>query len=1046
MPIDDSDEDEGDYVCDDQSTPKRSNIIHQLARNEAKFKKNILCKLSAIKESAEKNELFSPADIDMIFPDVRPLIEISSELNHRFAEEERSSGARWISTVFSESWKQQMAEGYLRFCVREPAAQIRLQQLLDGKCPCSHHVFRSTGTVAYTRMLQSGIKTFLEDIDEGGSTLQNLLRMPFHHLVYLQDQLTTLATDKITPSSHPEYDSLQQAKARVDELFATATNGRSNCHAVIDIEARIDGLPPAGARLSELGTLEKSVSSGQLAVVEHLRRRPSKAKAYLFRQETGFPTLVVCRLGKKSTIRHTRKMRFRYHCMIPLGPDVKFEEMPKKDAALLPCPKNIYSAAWTMHSQAGQHTFVCEKREFLAHLRRTQEEAIIAEQKRGQARAFEGLIGGVIESRDLTFKSGGSLGRGNYADVKLAQFKGVFVAVKCFRERETPMASITKMRDEAMAMAGHMHPNLVRMVGAGMFPDQMPFLVLEYVELGDLQSMVQREHENFSWGTRKKFVLDVAAGLAFMHGLNHMHRDLKAENCLVARDYTVKVADFGEVDLDADKTRTRTAMVGSRVFMAPEVMDAKFEKAWYNRSVDVYSFAMVMYEVATAKVPFFDWQGTNVALSNHIISGGRPTNELLLGGSGGVRAPETYRHLMERCWSQCPEERPTFDEIVKDQLRTNLGQRRDPPQPPPETPPAEVFPPDATPDEVVPPRLSPGDARPDELPVRRKSLSKAAYFHGKINARVAALRLENFSVDRRPGPVPGAFLVRLNRYDQHTVSYLRITEKFEVAERHEVIEQSTGVFCFQPGGQEYRSLSGFVENYLQRGKERAGWGSHGPRTLRYPIPAPTRADPRAASPNCLPNEAPASRIASASNATSRIRIAGREYLIDVRRRIQINPTTGFERKIKHEGRLWAWQNDSGSYTTYSPEESKQIDKMRLYLSGPGSVFTPHQAEPVSEIGPVRHGFVKGTAVKCTVTKVLRNANGAQIYAGNVGVVLGPCSVEVADESSSSDQFVVCRFGPYVANFHVNHIKLAPPAGRMASGPGHVWAHPGESSL
>lgn len=102
-----------------------------------------------------------------------------------------------------------------------------------------------------------------------------------------------------------------------------------------------------------------------------------------------------------------------------------------------------------------------------------------------------------------------------------------------------------------------------------------------------------------------------------------------------------------------------TLGVGTPEWMAPEMMQGKYGKASYGPLVDVYSFGIVMYQIATAaavrRCPGLD---DVHALQSHVAADGRPPIPL------GFDVPGEYRYLMESCWSGDPAARPTFQMIV----------------------------------------------------------------------------------------------------------------------------------------------------------------------------------------------------------------------------------------------------------------------------------------------------------------------------------------------------------------------------------------------
>merc|ERR1712178_555609 len=93
--------------------------------------------------------------------------------------------------------------------------------------------------------------------------------------------------------------------------------------------------------------------------------------------------------------------------------------------------------------------------------------------------------------------------------------------------------------------------------------------------------------------------------------------------------------------------------------MAPEVMSGKHGQAMYSYKVDVYSFAMVMYEVLTRELPFFDVPNVSAFdLLNMVAAGDRPRVPY------GSEPPDGFVALMESCWLATPHDRPDFTQIL----------------------------------------------------------------------------------------------------------------------------------------------------------------------------------------------------------------------------------------------------------------------------------------------------------------------------------------------------------------------------------------------
>jgi serine/threonine protein kinase len=140
-----------------------------------------------------------------------------------------------------------------------------------------------------------------------------------------------------------------------------------------------------------------------------------------------------------------------------------------------------------------------------------------------------------------------------------------------------------------------------------------------------------------------------------------IHRDLKSLNIFlytsVENEVTIpdiRLADFGFARIleGSKEWPTMTRGAGSMHWMAPEV----FLGNQYHGQADVFSFAIVTYEVVCRHMAFDDLDPD--AAAERIATGYRPDSEFV-----PPDAPVPLEMLMCRCWSHEPDDRPTFTEI-----------------------------------------------------------------------------------------------------------------------------------------------------------------------------------------------------------------------------------------------------------------------------------------------------------------------------------------------------------------------------------------------
>lgn len=199
---------------------------------------------------------------------------------------------------------------------------------------------------------------------------------------------------------------------------------------------------------------------------------------------------------------------------------------------------------------------------------------------------------------------GRQIGRGGFGVVFLGLFKdGTKCAVKrLVKEDLDPNFNIMQqMKTEADTLQNLQHVNLVRIYGYCW--DNLS-LVLEYVSGGNLAQRLACEdnRQPLSWRSRVTIATAAARGIAFLHEMKCVHRDIKSANILIDGNLVPKIADFGLVrQLEGEKTTQYTSIViMSIIYLAPECRTGQF-----SYKSDVYSFGVVLLEIITG-LPVLD--------------------------------------------------------------------------------------------------------------------------------------------------------------------------------------------------------------------------------------------------------------------------------------------------------------------------------------------------------------------------------------------------------------------------------------------------------
>lgn len=149
--------------------------------------------------------------------------------------------------------------------------------------------------------------------------------------------------------------------------------------------------------------------------------------------------------------------------------------------------------------------------------------------------------------------------------------------------------------------------------------------------------------------------------MSYLHSHSIIHRDLKPGNILMDNDLYPKITDFGTSKIlhqneDSLSKAAQSGIKGTLLYTAPEILKDNF----YSFEGDVYSFSIVMFEILTNQKPFGKISPFN--LMSNVMNGVRPEFK--------TKIPESFKSLIEKCWSHEPFQRPTFDDILLE-LREN---------------------------------------------------------------------------------------------------------------------------------------------------------------------------------------------------------------------------------------------------------------------------------------------------------------------------------------------------------------------------------------
>ena len=268
-------------------------------------------------------------------------------------------------------------------------------------------------------------------------------------------------------------------------------------------------------------------------------------------------------------------------------------------------------------------------------------------QLREAPRTAEGLQGDMLAQGEEVFwrverreihLSQRELGRGGWAAVKVAEFRGLQVAAKCLHSIIISEHNRQLFQREMNIAARLRHPHLVQFIGATLEGEPIILTELMSTSLRDVLGRGGlREAQITTIGRH------VALALNYMHKMTPhpiLHRDVSSANVLLnpaapEGAWVAKLSDYGS----ANFTRlVSTAGPGNPSYAAPEASNP----AQQSPKMDVFSFGVLLLEMATGQFPNRD----NLTVQMR-----------------GITLPR-LQQLVRRCINDNPTRRPTTDVVL----------------------------------------------------------------------------------------------------------------------------------------------------------------------------------------------------------------------------------------------------------------------------------------------------------------------------------------------------------------------------------------------
>lgn len=255
-----------------------------------------------------------------------------------------------------------------------------------------------------------------------------------------------------------------------------------------------------------------------------------------------------------------------------------------------------------------------------------------------------------IQHSDFTEES--EEGSGGLAVVYYGHYKptGEEVAIKKLKFTKLSGSHLRIFQREVTILATAQHPALLYFIGA---TDTAPFCILtEWMPGGTLYQELNNFHR-LTQTQLTKCAIDIARGMAFLHSMQIIHRDLKSLNILIDEKGNAKISDFGFSRFKTNDDDTMTKNIGTPHWMAPELLGGS---STYDEKIDVYAYGILLWEILAKKLPYENIDQSTI-IAEVLVNNIRPKIP--------VDSPGPLIDLMQSCWQRDPTKRPSFTEILK---------------------------------------------------------------------------------------------------------------------------------------------------------------------------------------------------------------------------------------------------------------------------------------------------------------------------------------------------------------------------------------------
>ncbi|XP_073998591.1 guanylyl cyclase at 32E [Rhodnius prolixus] len=240
------------------------------------------------------------------------------------------------------------------------------------------------------------------------------------------------------------------------------------------------------------------------------------------------------------------------------------------------------------------------------------------------------------------------------AYTKIGFYKGNTVAIKCIHKKSIDLTR--NIRKELKQVREMRHENIITFIGACVEANNICILTA-YCARGSLEDVLANEDLHLDNMFISSLIADIIKGMIYLHDSDIIsHGNLRSSNCLVDSRWVLQISDFGLHEFKAGHEELDESLeIKRRLWRAPELLRSPNSHPRGTQKGDVYSFGIVLHEVAGRAGPWGNTQLTYHEIVERVKLGDGLRPVVI-----GLQVAPSVISCMQACWDEDPETRPDF--------------------------------------------------------------------------------------------------------------------------------------------------------------------------------------------------------------------------------------------------------------------------------------------------------------------------------------------------------------------------------------------------